>query len=551
MGRRLNILTAIVMVAAVGTGYSAVTARAGDSGGPTVIAENSAAEIVFWESVKDTGNQEELELFLAAFPDGVFAALAKIRLNGLRSNEAGKDAAAEKSEAPARSVSRSKPASTIAKKGPPPPARLKSVGYVGLEFENVTASEKNAGIRITKIEDHGTASRTDLARNDVISQLNGSPVASTKHLIEAIRSREPGDSVQLTVIREGEARTVELLIGDWLELNWNAAQTGNADAMRHLAYAFRRGEVVKRDFGENREWLKRAGQAGSGKAYYTLGRQYYDGTGVAKNQKLAFSYVMKSAELDHPLGQFWAAYLYGLGAGVTKSDESAVHWYKLAAAQGIAPAMTNLGIRYQVGRGVKKDMRRAADWYEKAADAGHLNALSGLGYMYKYGKGGRSKDPAKAISMFRRAADKANASGTYNLGLMYLDGIGVLKDRKEALRLFRLAASKDKRAVKRLKKLGEPLYDLTEIQRLLSKKGFDPGPQDGKIGRKTREAISNYQRKAGLKASGNPSMDLVKSLRKSGSRIAASSGSTGGQAVEKTSTPSAGAEDLSDLATLD
>lgn len=522
-----------------------------DETGKATSGAGNTAEITFWESVKDTKNPEELELFLAAFPDSVFSALAKVRLNGMRGDLSEQSTARSKVESSANPSSANTQAIRLENKVPPPPTALKPAGHVGMEFANADKSNNSTGARIFKIHDFGTARQSALAEGDVVSKFNGRIVSSNVHFAKLLRNATPGDTVKLTVIRGGNEIKIELLIGDWLEQTWNGAQNGDRDAMRHLAQAFRRGDVVGKDFGENRKWLKRAGELGSGLAYYVLGKQYRDGIGVEKNEELAFSYIMKSAELNHPMGQFLTAYLYGLGAGVAKDNERAVQWYRKAAAKGIAPAMTNLGIRYQVGRGVQKDMRQAADWYEKAADAGHMKALSGLGYMYKYGKGGRSKDVAKAVSLFRRAADKGNASGIYNLGLMYLDGIGVLQDKKEALRLLRMAAKSDKRAVKKLKKLGEPLYDLAEIQRLLSERGFEPGPADGKIGRKTRDAISRYQRQAGLDSTGEPSMDLVKSLRKQAiSNVSAAKPAKSASRNIGASATSDG-DDLSDLATLD
>lgn len=546
MGGRYFIRESCALLVAAVVLFGGQQTLADESGNANSGAGNTA-EIAFWESVKDSKNPEELEVFLAAFPDGLFATLARIRLNGLRGPDTG--GAGKQNNTPAAdNIGKvvEKPVD-LSENAPAPPVGLKQIGHVGLEFEDAP----DIGIRIVDIYSYGTAGQSDLLTGDVIFAVNRKPVTSQKSFAETVRNTAPGDTVALQLRRGGVEKTIILPVGNGLERTWNAAHAGDVDAMRHLAWAFRQGEIVKKDFAENRQWLERAGEAGSGKAYYTLGKQYYDGKGVRKNKDKAFSYMMKSAELNYPMGQFWTAYLYGLGAGVTKNDERAVDWYRKAAAQGIAPAMSNLGIRYQVGRGVQKNLRQAADWYEKAADAGHLNALSGLGYMYKHGKGGRNKDLAKAVSLFRRANDKGNASGTYNLGLMYLKGIGVLEDRGEALRLFRLAAKSDKRAVKRLKKLGEPLYDLAEIQRLLADRGFEPGPADGKIGRKTRDAISRYQRQAGRDTSGEPSLDLVRSLRKSVNSNASASRPSASVSRNSGATASSGSDDLSDLATLD
>lgn len=42
----------------------------------------------------------------------------------------------------------------------------------------------------------------------------------------------------------------------------------------------------------------------------------------------------------------------------------------------------------------------------------------------------------------------------------------------------------------------------SELQRALSRAGYDPGPIDGKLGTKTRSAVKAFQRAHGLKADG-------------------------------------------------
>ena len=41
-----------------------------------------------------------------------------------------------------------------------------------------------------------------------------------------------------------------------------------------------------------------------------------------------------------------------------------------------------------------------------------------------------------------------------------------------------------------------------DLQGALSRAGFDPGPADGKLGKKTKSAVSDFQKSKGLKADG-------------------------------------------------
>ena len=61
-------------------------------------------------------------------------------------------------------------------------------------------------------------------------------------------------------------------------------------------------------------------------------------------------------------------------------------------------------------------------------------------------------------------------------------------------------------------------YDLTfaqrvEIQRLLMRNGFNPGGDDGRFGARTYEAIIGFQKKAGMKLDGVPTIALLERLR--------------------------------------
>lgn len=56
-------------------------------------------------------------------------------------------------------------------------------------------------------------------------------------------------------------------------------------------------------------------------------------------------------------------------------------------------------------------------------------------------------------------------------------------------------------------------YDLAAIQRALSAKGYDPGPADGLMGPKTREAIRQFQRDNGFPVTGRPTAELERTLK--------------------------------------
>jgi uncharacterized protein len=73
------------------------------------------------------------------------------------------------------------------------------------------------------------------------------------------------------------------------------------------------------------------------------------------------------------------------------------------------------------------------------AEQGDAEAQSLLGYMYINGEG-VLKDYKEAVKWIRKAAEQGYAEAQSNLGVMYANGRGVSQDYKEAVKWFRKAA---------------------------------------------------------------------------------------------------------------
>ncbi|WP_005877161.1 tetratricopeptide repeat protein [Oxalobacter paraformigenes] len=108
-----------------------------------------------------------------------------------------------------------------------------------------------------------------------------------------------------------------------------------------------------------------------------LGEMLALGRGVEKNVAKAMPH------LTRPSGENGrAAYLVGAlfenGDGVPPNDKEAFFWYERGAELGDGDAMNRLGILYAEGRGVKQDNDKAVGWLEKSAAAGCQNAEATL-----------------------------------------------------------------------------------------------------------------------------------------------------------------------------
>ncbi len=119
--------------------------------------------------------------------------------------------------------------------------------------------------------------------------------------------------------------------------------------------------------------------------------------------------------------------------------KKALYWYRKAARQGDARALSNLGQLYERGNGVIKEPTKAAALYTAAAKRGHLWSHNALGVCYLTGNG-VPKSESEAATWFRKAAEKGYSGAQFNLGISYYQGRGVPRDYGEALRWYRMAA---------------------------------------------------------------------------------------------------------------
>ncbi|MDQ3889541.1 MAG: trypsin-like peptidase domain-containing protein [Actinomycetota bacterium] len=69
------------------------------------------------------------------------------------------------------------------------------------------------GALIQSISEGSPAARAGLRPGDVIVELGGESIQTVEDLYAAIRARDPGDDVELTVVRDGDRRTVEVVLG--------------------------------------------------------------------------------------------------------------------------------------------------------------------------------------------------------------------------------------------------------------------------------------------------------------------------------------------------
>lgn len=397
--------------------------------------DTRSAEVVFWDSIKNSEHAEDFRLYLERFPDGIFSTIAKRRIDRLGSrDQASLTPAGERENEPA--TSRSAPVHECDRLAAhtADPHKVS----IGVTFDEMDPVRAIAACKQAKKAHPGEKrfafqlARAQHAAKDYDTAIGAYRDLAAKGYVPAMANL--GAIYDFgTGVREDNAQAVK-----WFR---KAAEKGQANAMFGLGLMYNKGEGVPKDYGEALKWYRKAAAKGDSHAMNQIGVMYDNGTGVPKDAREAVTWLKRGAEGGNKDAMANLGNMYAYGRGVARDDREAFNWYRRAAEKGHARSMSNLAYMYENGRGVAKDYREAVRYYRKAADKGYTLAINNLGVMYENGRGA-AKDLRQAVKLYRKSAERGNARGMNNLGIMYREGKGVPKDPREAVKWFYKSADK-------------------------------------------------------------------------------------------------------------
>jgi serine protease Do len=109
-------------------------------------------------------------------------------------------------------------------------------GYLGISMNDVTPENAHffnlsdaTGAIVAQVTPDSPASRAGLKNGDVIQQLNGEKLENGSALQMAIADVTPGTKVQLGILRNGHAQTVDLTVGEYHANSQVAGNESGAD----------------------------------------------------------------------------------------------------------------------------------------------------------------------------------------------------------------------------------------------------------------------------------------------------------------------------------
>ena len=177
-------------------------------------------------------------------------------------------------------------------------------------------------------------------------------------------------------------------------------------------------------------------------AYDGMSQAYWHERGVEKDDYKSHQYLLDGMSSGKSHFEYSAAVNYDFGYGLAEDNETAIHYYTLAADKGHPSALNNLGAKYEIGEGVEPDLERAAQYFRRAHEAGSEWGSCNLGEAYSNGEG-VDEDPKKAAQLFEQAANNGHALCKAWHAWALQTGTGTPQDYVMARHWARLAANEN------------------------------------------------------------------------------------------------------------
>ncbi len=93
--------------------------------------------------------------------------------------------------------------------------------YIGVTVTNVSSETQSYGLpqgaAVKSVTQDGPAQEAGLQVNDIITHINGTPIAGSNDLVSAVDDAAIGDSFKLTVYRQGQTLELTLTVGEKIQ----------------------------------------------------------------------------------------------------------------------------------------------------------------------------------------------------------------------------------------------------------------------------------------------------------------------------------------------
>lgn len=171
-----------------------------------------------------------------------------------------------------------------------------------------------------------------------------------------------------------------------------------------------------------------------------------DELGLEKDEKTALKLFKRAAKLSNAAAQYNLGMAYACGYyGLTADKDKAIYWLKKSVKGENPMACLQMGLYYFYTVQTESAYKKAFELFTDAYNFGEDQAIINIGLCYLQGKG-VERNPKEAVKCFKEAAKTANSGiAYYNLGICYENGFGVRKDYKKAIEAYKNATENGER----------------------------------------------------------------------------------------------------------
>jgi hypothetical protein len=127
-------------------------------------------------------------------------------------------------------------------------------GFIGVSLVEITpelrvhyGAPKDAGVLVSEVRADTPAAKAGLEVGDVITEVDGKRVAGSGDVSRGIRGRNPGETVQLDVVRDRASRKLTVTVGERRERERSIDLGDMKDRLRRHAWTMRdfgRGHAI-------------------------------------------------------------------------------------------------------------------------------------------------------------------------------------------------------------------------------------------------------------------------------------------------------------------
>ncbi|WEZ85880.1 caspase family protein (plasmid) [Rhizobium sp. 32-5/1] len=167
------------------------------------------------------------------------------------------------------------------------------------------------------------------------------------------------------------------------------AEKGFPIAMRSLGDVYRDGRGVDKNMDEARYWYVLGAAKSNVFAEFNLGLIFLQGLGVPENKEKAVFWFWRAARQGFAPAMQRLANFYITGEVVKKDEQQGRILLQGAAEMGNAPSKLRYGEVLMQGIGGEKDLKGGKQWIESAAWSGYGAAQVKLAGLYRDGIGGK------------------------------------------------------------------------------------------------------------------------------------------------------------------